>query len=175
MMVGREMTNLFPTKDTGCGDVLLEVNYVERNEATLAQSIFEDWIQKHGVGGFDGAATQSSMQTQGIVESMKAIGLDATSFTLGGVLLDYGPVTMVLLAEASGKPQPAPCRAFFPQLQKLLAAPHNESCAPLRKPDAQPHFIRTARTDIFESQPPLLPYLFPFHHQTLDTKGSFTL
>ena len=113
MMVGREMTNLLPTKDTGCGDVLLEVNYVERNEATLAQSIFEDWIQKYGVGGFDGAATQSSMQTQGIFESMKAIGLDATSFTRGGVLLDYGPVTMVLLAEASGKPQPAPCRAFF--------------------------------------------------------------
>lgn len=174
-MVGREMTNLFPTKDTGCGDVLLEVNYVERNEATLAQSIFEDWIQKYGVGGFDGVATQSSMQTQGIVESMKAIGLDATSFTLGRVLLDYGPVTMVLLAGASGKPQPAPCRAFFPQLQKLLAAPHTESCAPLRKPDAQPHFISTARTDIFESQPPLSPYLFPFHHQALDTKGEFTL
>ena len=38
---------------------ILEVNYVERNEATLAQSIFEDWIQKYGVGGFDGVATQS--------------------------------------------------------------------------------------------------------------------
>ena len=50
---------------------ILEVNYVERNEATLAQSIFEDWIQKYGVDGFDGVATQSSMQTQGIVESMK--------------------------------------------------------------------------------------------------------
>lgn len=174
-MVGREMTNLFPTKDTGCGDVLLEVNYVERNEATLAQSIFEDWIQKYGVGGFDGVATQSSMQTQGIVESMKAIGLDATSFTLGGVLLDYGPVTMVLAR--GGERQTAACTVpcFFPQLQKLLAAPHTESCAPLRKPDAQPHFISTVRTDIFECQTPLLPYLFPFHHQTLDTKGEFTL
>lgn len=64
---------------------IFEVNYVECNEATLAQSIFEDWIQKYGVGGFDGVATQSSMQTQGIVESMKAIGLDATNFTLGGI------------------------------------------------------------------------------------------
>lgn len=64
---------------------ILEVNYVERNEATLAQSIFEDWIQKYGVGGFDGVATQSSMQTQGIVESMKAYGLNATNFTLGGI------------------------------------------------------------------------------------------
>lgn len=171
MMVGREMANLFPSKDTGCGDVLLEVNYVERNEATLAQSIFEDWIQKYGVGGFDGAATQSSMQTQGIVESMKAIGLDATSFTRGGVLLDYGPVTMVLLAEASGKPQPALCRAFFPQLQKLLAAPHNESCAPLRKPDAQPHFISTVRTDIFESQPRFYLIFFRFIIRPLTPKG----
>lgn len=64
---------------------ILEVNYVERNEATLAQSIFEDWIQKYGVGGFDGVATQSSMQTQGIVESMKALGLNNTNFILGGI------------------------------------------------------------------------------------------
>ncbi len=64
---------------------ILEVNYVERNEATLAQSIFEDWIQKYGVDGFDGVATQSSMQTQGIVESMKALGLNNTNFILGGI------------------------------------------------------------------------------------------
>lgn len=64
---------------------ILEVNYVEKIDPTNAQSIFEDWLQKYGVGGFDGCATQGSMLTQGVVESMKAHGLDATNFTLGGI------------------------------------------------------------------------------------------
>lgn len=64
---------------------ILEVNYVEKIDPTNAQTIFEDWLQKYGVGGFDGCATQGSMLTQGVVESMKAHGLDATNFTLGGI------------------------------------------------------------------------------------------
>lgn len=64
---------------------ILEVNYVEKIDPTNAQSIFEDWIQKYGVGGFDGCATQGSMLTQGVVESMKANGLDSTNFCLGGI------------------------------------------------------------------------------------------
>ena len=40
---------------------ILEVNYVEKIDPSNAQSIFEDWIQKYGVGGFDGVATQGSM------------------------------------------------------------------------------------------------------------------
>lgn len=64
---------------------ILETNYVEKIDPTNAQSIFEDWLQKYGVGGFDGCATQGSMLTQGVVESMKSVGLDATNFTLGGI------------------------------------------------------------------------------------------
>ena len=64
---------------------ILETNYVKQNEPTEAQSIFEDWIQKYGVGGFDGVATQSSMQTQGIVESMKTYGLNSSNVILGGI------------------------------------------------------------------------------------------
>lgn len=64
---------------------ILDVNYVKQNDVTEAQSIFEDWIQKYGVGGFDGVATQSSMQTQGIVECMKTYGLNTSNFTLGGI------------------------------------------------------------------------------------------
>lgn len=69
---------------------ILEVNYVEKNEPTNAQSIFEDWIQKYGVGGFDGVATQSSMQTQGIVSSMGSYGLDTTNFVLAGISASTG-------------------------------------------------------------------------------------
>lgn len=69
---------------------ILEVNYVEKNDPTNAQTIFEDWIQKYGVGGFDGVATQSSMQTQGIVECMKTYGLDASNFILGGISASTG-------------------------------------------------------------------------------------
>ena len=69
---------------------ILEVNYVEKNDPTNAQSIFEDWIQKYGVGGFDGVATQSSMQTQGIVECMKTYGLDVSNFILGGISASTG-------------------------------------------------------------------------------------
>lgn len=62
---------------------ILEVNYVEKNDPTVAQTIFEDWIQKYGVGGFDGVATQSSMQTQGVVSSMKSYNLNTSNFILG--------------------------------------------------------------------------------------------
>lgn len=64
---------------------ILETNYIEKIDPTNAQSIFEDWLQKYGVGGFDGCATQGSMLTQGVVESMKSNGLDATNFCLGGI------------------------------------------------------------------------------------------
>ena len=50
-----------------------------------AVTIFEDWIQKYGVDGFDGVATQSSMQTQGIIEAMKSYDLNVTNFTLAGI------------------------------------------------------------------------------------------
>lgn len=69
---------------------ILEVQYVEKNEPTNAQSIFEDWIQKYGVGGFDGVSTQSSMQTQGIVSSMKSYGLDSSNFILAGISASTG-------------------------------------------------------------------------------------
>lgn len=69
---------------------ILEVNYVEKNDPTNSQSIFEDWIQKYGVGGFDGVATQSSMQTQGIVSSMKSYGLNTDNFTLAGISASTG-------------------------------------------------------------------------------------
>ncbi|MGM9611908.1 MAG: UPF0280 family protein [Butyricicoccus sp.] len=54
----------------------------------------------------------------------------------GRVLIDYGPVTMVLLTEADGCPQPALCRAFFPQLQTILAALHDD-LSRLRRPPAE--------------------------------------
>ncbi|MDO4649461.1 MAG: substrate-binding domain-containing protein [Eubacteriales bacterium] len=64
---------------------ILETNYVEKIDPTNAQTIFEDWIQKYGVGGFDGVATQGSMLSQGVVESMKKYGLDTSNFTLAGI------------------------------------------------------------------------------------------
>lgn len=69
---------------------ILEINYVEKNDPTLAQAIFEDWIQKYGVGGFDGVATQSSMQTQGIVSSMASYDLNTSNFTLAGISASTG-------------------------------------------------------------------------------------
>lgn len=54
----------------------------------------------------------------------------------GRVLIDYGPVTMVLLTEVCGKPQPSLCRAFFPQLKKMLIALHND-LPRLRRPPAE--------------------------------------
>lgn len=69
---------------------ILEINYVEKNDPTNAQSIFEDWIQKYGVGGFDGVASQSSMITQGIVECMKSYGLNTDNFTLAGISASTG-------------------------------------------------------------------------------------
>lgn len=69
---------------------ILEVNYVEKNEPNFSQTIFEDWIQKYGVGGFDGAATQSSMQTQGIVASMKSYNLNTSNFILAGISASTG-------------------------------------------------------------------------------------
>ena len=69
---------------------ILEVQYVEKNEPTFAQSIFEDWIQKYGVNGFDGVATQSSMQTQGIVSSMKSYDLNTSNFILAGISASTG-------------------------------------------------------------------------------------
>lgn len=69
---------------------ILEVQYVEHNEPTNAQSIFEDWIQKYGVGGFDGVATQSSMQTQGIVSSMRSYDLNTSNFVLAGISASTG-------------------------------------------------------------------------------------
>jgi ABC-type sugar transport system substrate-binding protein len=69
---------------------ILEVQYVQKNDPTDAQRIFEDWIQKYGVGGFDGVATQSSMQTQGIVSSMKSYGLNTENFILAGISASTG-------------------------------------------------------------------------------------
>lgn len=69
---------------------ILEVNYVEKIDPSNAQSIFEDWIQKYGVGGFDGVATQGSMLTQGVVSSMKAYGLNTENFTLAGISASTG-------------------------------------------------------------------------------------
>lgn len=69
---------------------ILEVNYVEKVDPTNALTIFEDWIQKYGVGGFDGVATQGSMLTQGVVEGMKTHGLDASNFTLAGISASTG-------------------------------------------------------------------------------------
>lgn len=64
---------------------ILEVNYVEKTDPTAAQAIFEDWIQKYGVGGFDGVASQGSMMTQGIVECMKSYNLSRENFVLAGI------------------------------------------------------------------------------------------
>lgn len=69
---------------------ILEVNYVEKIDPSNAQAIFEDWIQKYGVGGFDGVATQGSMLTQGVVSSMEGYGLDTSNFTLAGVSASTG-------------------------------------------------------------------------------------
>ena len=69
---------------------ILEINYCEKSEPSEALSIFEDWIQKYGVGGFDGVATQSSMQTQGIVQGMQTYGLDTSNFTLAGISASTG-------------------------------------------------------------------------------------
>ena len=69
---------------------ILEVQHVQKNDPTDAQRIFEDWIQKYGVGGFDGVATQSSMQTQGIVSSMKSYNLNADNFILAGISASTG-------------------------------------------------------------------------------------
>lgn len=73
-----------------------------------------------------------------VYDPSEAIFLEQTVFDLpdGRVLIDYGPVTMVLLAEVRGKPQPSLCRAFFPQLQKLLTALHND-LPQLRRPPAE--------------------------------------
>jgi ABC-type sugar transport system substrate-binding protein len=66
---------------------VLETNYItaQGDAATQAISIFEDWIQKYGVGGFDGVATMSSSSTQGVVEAMKSNNLDVSNFTLAGI------------------------------------------------------------------------------------------
>ncbi len=69
---------------------ILEVQHVQKNEPTDAQRIFEDWIQKYGVGGFDGMSTQGSMQTQGIVSSMKSYGLNTENFVLAGISASTG-------------------------------------------------------------------------------------
>ena len=69
---------------------ILEVNYVEKIDPTNALTIFEDWIQKYGVGGFDGVATQGSMLTQGVVEGMKTHGLDTSNFVLAGISASTG-------------------------------------------------------------------------------------
>lgn len=64
---------------------ILETHWVEKIDPQNAQTAFEDWIQKYGVGGFDGVATQGSMLTQGIVECMKKYDLDTSNFTLAGI------------------------------------------------------------------------------------------
>lgn len=64
---------------------ILETQWAEKIEPQQAQTIFESWIQKYGVGGFDGVATQGSMLTQGVVECMKTYGLDTSNFTLAGI------------------------------------------------------------------------------------------
>lgn len=69
---------------------ILEVQHVQKGDPSDAQRIFEDWIQKYGVGGFDGVATQSSMQTQGIVSSMKSYGLSTENFVLAGISASTG-------------------------------------------------------------------------------------
>ena len=47
---------------------ILETHWVEKIDTQNAQTAFEDWVQKYGVGGFDGVASQSGMLTQGVVE-----------------------------------------------------------------------------------------------------------
>lgn len=64
---------------------ILETNYVEKIDAQNAQTIFEDWIQKYGVGGFDGVATQGGALTQGVIECMKTYDLDTSNFIVVGI------------------------------------------------------------------------------------------
>ncbi|MBQ8305095.1 MAG: substrate-binding domain-containing protein [Blautia sp.] len=69
---------------------IVEVNYVEKVDPSNSQAIFEDWIQKYGVDGLDGVASQGSMLTQGIVESMRAHGMDSSSFIVAGISASTG-------------------------------------------------------------------------------------
>lgn len=69
---------------------IAEVNYVEKIDPANAQSIFEDWIQKYGTDGLDGVASQGSMMTQGIVESMRAHGMDSSNFIVAGISAPTG-------------------------------------------------------------------------------------
>lgn len=64
---------------------IAEIQYVEKIDTASAQAIFEDWIQKYGVNGLDGVATQGNALTQGVVECMKSYGLDTSNFILAGV------------------------------------------------------------------------------------------
>lgn len=64
---------------------ILETNYVEKIDTQNAQTIFEDWIQKYGVGGFDGVAAQGGALTQGVIECMKNYDLDTSNFTVVGI------------------------------------------------------------------------------------------
>jgi|GEM_PF-893740 len=64
---------------------IIETNFLEKVDTQNAQTVFEDWIQKYGVGGFDGVASQAGVMTQGIVECMKTYGLDTSNFTVVGI------------------------------------------------------------------------------------------
>ena len=64
---------------------ILETNYVLKNDVTEAVTIMEDWISKYGEDGIDGVATQSNMQTQGVIESMKSHGLTGDDICVGGI------------------------------------------------------------------------------------------
>jgi ABC-type sugar transport system substrate-binding protein len=64
---------------------ILETNYVLKNDVTEAVTIMEDWLSKYGKDGIDGVATQSNMQTQGIIESMKSHGLTGDDICVGGI------------------------------------------------------------------------------------------
>lgn len=64
---------------------IIETHWVEKIDTQNAQSAFEDWVQKYGVGGFDGVASQSGMLTQGVVECMKNYGLDTSNFIVAGI------------------------------------------------------------------------------------------
>ncbi len=69
---------------------IAEINYVEKIDPSNSQAIFEDWLQKYGTDGLDGVASQGSMLTQGIVESMRAHDMDSSTFIVAGISASTG-------------------------------------------------------------------------------------
>lgn len=83
--IGRDKGYVDWMKENRPDVTILETNYVLKNDVTEAVTIMEDWISKYGVDGIDGVATQSNMQTQGIIESMKSHGLSGEDICVGGI------------------------------------------------------------------------------------------